>query len=183
MWNRSKYKAGMSLMEAVLVIAIMGILSGMGVAGLQGAIANARTKDAAYNITAFMEKSANEARRLSTTLCVQVDPDNARKLLTFMSTCPANAGQDTRIDSLELESPSRIISSNVPSVELIGNDNFAESGAEFTPRQGLSAAPNRGFFVVQYGGRDVYGAASKQNRQNSFVPLLKVSTDSEWSGI
>ena len=69
-------KAGITLTEVVLVVAVMGILSGMGVSGFQRAIANARTKDAAYNIAAFMEWTANEARRLSTTLCVKVDPNN-----------------------------------------------------------------------------------------------------------
>ncbi len=176
-------KAGMTLTEVVLVVAIMGILSGMGVSSFQSAIANARTKDAAYNVTAFMEKTANEARRLSTTLCVQVASGNTRKLLTFRSSCPANAGQDTRIDSLVLEGASRIINSDVPSASLIGSVNFASTGAEFTPRQGLSAAPNKGFFVIRYGNSDVYGAASKQDKQNSFVPLLKVSTDTDWAGI
>lgn len=164
-------------MEVMAVVAIMGILSGLGVAGLRSAVANARIKDAAYNVTAYMERTANEARRLNTTLCVVRESD--QKLVTFVSDCTdANTASKktslTRTDSLILESPNRILLKNeVTAADIPGGTNLVDGGAEFTPRQGLSAAPYQGFFAIQYGGRGVYGAAAKVKSKNSFEPMMK----------
>ena len=180
-----KHKAGVTLMEVMAVVAIMGILSGLGVAGLRSAVANARIKDAAYNVTAFMERTANEARRLNTTLCVV--RDNAQKLVTYIGTCAvANGGNKnslTKTDSLILESPNRILQNNeVTAAAILGGVNLVSNGAEVTPRQGLSAAPFQGFIAVQYGGDGRYGAAAKVSTKNAFVPMMKFD-DGNWSGL
>ena len=172
--------SGMTLLEAAMVIAIMGILAGLGVSKLDGAIANARIKDAANNISAYMERTANESRRLSATLCVK--RDDAQKLVTYLSNC-ANTANASRIDSVIVESPNRILNDNeVSSAESIGSVNFSTSGAEFTPKQGLSAAPSQGFFAVQYGGKGVFGVSAKLKGNNTFVSMMKFE-DSSWSGI
>ena len=59
MLNACSKKSGFTLVEALVVVAIMGILSGLGVASLRGAVANSRIKDAGINVTAYMERSAN----------------------------------------------------------------------------------------------------------------------------
>ncbi len=174
-------KAGVTLTEVVLVIAVMGILSGMGVSGFQSAVANARTKDATYSMTAFMEWAANESKRLSSALCVKVDPNDSHLLVAYASSCSATAGA-TRLDTLILEGPVTIVSGNVCHSENIGNDNFAANGADFFPKQGLSAAPSQGFFVVKYGGRELRGAASKDAGQNSFAPFISFD-DCAWTKI
>ena len=138
-----KHKSGVTLAEVLVVIAIMGILSGIGVAGLQSAVANARIKDAAYNVTAYMERTANEARRLNTTLCVV--REDAQKLVTYRAACAdANGGNKnniTRTDSLLLESPNKILQDDeVTAAAILGGVNLVTNGAEFTPRHGLSAA-------------------------------------------
>ena len=174
--------AGVTMVELAAVVAIMGILAGLGVSKLQGAIANANIKDAAFNVTAFMERTANEARRMSTTLCVQVDANSAQKLVAYRSSC-ASVADAARVDSIVLETPNRILADNeVNANATIGNVNFATSGAEFKPKQGLSAAPFQGFFAVQYGGRGGFGAAVKLKDQNTFIPMMKFE-DSNWSGI
>ena len=172
-------KAGITLTEVVLVVAVMGILSGMGVSGFQRAIANARTKDAAYNIAAFMEWTANEARWLSTTLCVKVDPNNAKSLIAYTGPCSNTV---SAIDTLTLEGACRIISDATCHAEAIGNTNFASNGADFIPKQGLSAAPSEGFFAVQYGSYEIRGAAAKASNQNNFSPLISFE-DCLWTGI
>jgi len=176
-------KRGVTLMEVMAVVAIMGILSGLGVAGLRSAVANARIKDAAYNVTAFMERTANEARRQNTTLCVVKESN--QKLVTFVANCTdANTASKkaslTRTDSLILESPNRILTKNeVTAADILGGTNLVENGAEFTPRQGLSAAPFQGFIAIQYGGDGRYGAAAKVKAKNAFVPKMKFD-DGDW---
>lgn len=180
-----KHKAGVTLAEVLAVITIMGILAGIGVAGLQSAVANARIKDAAFNVTAFMERTANEARRLNSSLCVV--REDAQNLGTYKGKCSevTNVGLNNavRIDGLMLESPNRILqSSEVTPSATLGLVNFATDGAEFTPRRGLSAAPVQGFFAMQYGGQGRYGAAAKVKENNRFTPLMKFD-DTDWSGI
>ena len=170
-------------MELMAVVAIMGILSGIGVAGLRSAVANARIKDAAYNVTAFLERTANEARRLNTTLCVV--REDAQKLATYKGVCKDAIGSGkstlTKVDELVLESPNRILQANeVTATSKIGDVNLVTLGAEFTPKPGLSAAPPKGFIAVQYGGDGRFGAAAKIKTKNSFVPLMKFE-DGTWS--
>ncbi|MBQ3839145.1 MAG: prepilin-type N-terminal cleavage/methylation domain-containing protein [Fibrobacter sp.] len=179
-------KRGVTLIELLTVIAIMGILSGLGVAGLRSAVANARIKDAAYNVTAFMERTANEARRLNTTLCVVKETD--QKLVTYQAACTeANKTGSktglTKIDELTLESPNKILgNSEFNNITALGGTNLVGTGAEFKPRTGLSAAPYQGFFAMQYGtNTDLRSAAAKVKTKNSFVPKLGFSN--AWSDL
>ena len=79
-------KAGYTLVEVLVVVSIMGILSAMGVAGLQRAVANARIKDAAVNTAAFVERVANLANQRNEVLCLRVDPHSDQTLLVVTST-------------------------------------------------------------------------------------------------
>ena len=175
-------KNGFTLVEVMAVVAIIGILSAAGFASLQNAVANNRIKDAAINISAYMERTANEARRVNDTLCVRRDSD--QKLVTFKGTCAtvkSNSSGVTRLDSLLIDPPVQILTKNETSAtNILGGVNFEENGAEFIPRIGLSAAPYEGFFEVQYGGKDLYGAAAKVKTKNSFTPMVKYSGDGSW---
>ena len=182
MWNRSKYKAGVSLLEVAVVISIMGILSALGVSKMQRAVANAKVKDAAYNISAFLERASNEARRMSTTLCVKTESGNSNMLVMYKAPCNFITVQTVRLDTLLLDSPNKIIS-NDGCTNKIELTNFEPNGAQFSPRQGLSSAPvDGGFFAVQYGSREIRSAAIKYKKQNKFEPSISYN-DCEWSGI
>jgi prepilin-type N-terminal cleavage/methylation domain-containing protein len=188
MLNSSKHKAGVTLVELMVVITIMGILSGLGIAGLRSAMANARIKDAAYNVTAFMERAANEARRLNTTLCVVREDDQT--LVTYKAVCADATGSGKasleKVAELKLESPTKFINSNVTGAVFKDSDNndltnWYSNGATFKPRAGLSAAPSAGYFAVQYGGRGLYGAALKVANKNSFMPMMKFDESPSWT--
>ena len=185
MLNRSKHKAGYTLIEVMAVVTILGILSGMGVAGLRSAIANARIKDAAYNVTAYMERTANEARRMNAVLCVIREDDQT--LATYKGACDDATGDGNggleKIDELKLDSPNQILQDNeVTASTILGGTNLVTAGAEFSPRLGLSAAPSEGFIAIQYGSRGLYGAAAKVKSKNAFVPMMKFDEGS-WFGI
>ena len=182
----ARSKRGVTLMEVMAVVAIMGILSGIGVAGLRSAMANARIKDAAYNVTAFMERTANEARRLDSPLCVKRNA-NHNKLLVYGASCSAT-DLGNAIDSLVLETPVVLIEDAVNEADFTNLTNWSKitgsnKGAQFSPRVGLTAAPDSGYFAVQYGGRmGLRGAALKVSTKNKFLPMMK-HEDGSWFGI
>ena len=175
-------KKGVSLLEVAAVVSIMGILSALGVSKMQRAVANAKVKDAAYNISSFLEHASNEARRMSTALCVKTESGNSQKLLLYKAACNSITIQTPRIDSLLLDVPNKIIG-NDDCTNKIDLPNFEPNGAQFAPRQGLSSAPvDGGFFAVQYGSREIRSAAIKYKKQNKFEPSISFD-DCEWSGI
>lgn len=183
MLKGTKHKVGFTLVELLAVISIMGILAGMGVVGFQTAVAHARTKDAAFNVAAFLERTANEARRLNDTLCVR--PDGAHKLVTYKSACDAGDGNfGDPIDQLILEDQISVLEDNVPDGLGGGGVNMiksTEKKASFAPRPGLSSAPYEGFVAVKNSGRSEYGAAVKEKTKNSFKP--RWNTSGSWSDL
>ena len=74
MVNVDSKKNGFTLVEVLVVIIIMGVLSSMGVISMRNAVVNNRVRDYALNTAAFLERIANDASRMSKTLCVRVMP-------------------------------------------------------------------------------------------------------------
>ena len=99
-------KRGVTLVEVLVVVTIMGILSGIGIASLRGAIMNSRIKDAGINATAFMERAANEATRLNTKLCVTV---SGKTLKLYKGACNVKHANADLIDEFTLESPNTFL--------------------------------------------------------------------------
>ena len=177
--------SGFTMSELLVVLVIMSILTTLGVSGLQTAVANARIKDAAINVSAYLERTANEARRMNTALCVVREDDQT--LITYKESCAnVNAASDKtnieKIDELKLDAPNKILGdSELNNVAALGGVNFAANGASFTPRAGLSAAPFAGFFAVQYGGNtSLRGSAAKLSTKNAFTPMLTYDGEN-WS--
>lgn len=157
-------KNGFTLVELMVVIAIMGILSAMGVAGLQGAVENTRVDDAAKNIKAFLERTANEANRLSETLCLKVGTNNRRLFVYKGSDCTKLAEGSPSLYSMELDNPLKFVTS-CPDYESEQNWLSGTNGV-FKPRLGLSAAPVSGVVCAQYGDKPHYAVALKNEDVN-----------------
>lgn len=158
-------KFGYTLIEVLTVVAMIGILSAVGYGGLQGAIANSRAKDSAFNLAAYAESTANKARQLNDTLCVK--RKSAKLLVTYKSSC-ASVESASAIDSLEMVTGVSIVSGDV---EGLSGGNWAD-GADFVPRLGLSAMPFEGYLAAKYGNEDLYGVAVKEKTKNSTVPKM-----------
>ena len=104
-----RLKAGYTLVEVLVVVSILGILSAMGVAGLQQAVANARVKDAAVNTAAFVERVANLSSQRNEVLCLgystSTDP---RTLLVVRDGDDKNCSGGV-VDQMTLDAPSKFV--------------------------------------------------------------------------
>lgn len=170
-------KAGYTLVEVLVVVAIMGVLSSMGVVGLQRAVANARVKDAAVNTAAFVERVGNEAIRLSADICLVQNGD--RKILVYKADSKTEC-HGTRIDSLVIDAPNKFTTmaacgmpADVPNMLTTTDVNKRF----FKPKTGLSAVPVEGAICIQYGTNQLFGAARKLKTSNSVKAQWKIGND------
>ena len=170
-------KRGFTLVEALVVVAIMGILSGIGVAGLQSAVANSRIKDAGINVTAFMERAANEATRLNEKLCVKVE-NSSKSLRVYKGGCSESLGD--KVDEMNLESSNNFI---INGSCRVGNGTiqpYAGSLVTLTPKIGVSPIPS-GCFLVQYGNSDRRAAIIKTTTKFAMFYQLSYDNGSSWT--
>lgn len=161
-------KKGFTLVEALVVVAIMGILSGMGVASLRGAVANNRIKDAGINVTAFMQRAANEATRLNEKLCVVA---SGQTIKTYKGECSTTLGD--QIDEMTLES------TNTFGTEDCGETRYADNMVTLTPRIGVSPIPS-GCFLVKYGSSDRRAAIIKEATKFAMYYKLSYDNGASW---
>lgn len=183
MLNHGSKKNGYTLVEVLVVVTIMGVLSSMGVAGLRGAVINARIKDCAQNTAAFLERVANDANRLSKRICVKMAGDNEQTLYAYMvNDCGAGSIENVEpIDSLTIEAPARFSCDDQVQLDEFStaDKDWASEGALFIPRIGLSAAPSEGYVCMQYGTSYAYGLVEKNRNNNMLIPQWR--TGSLWN--
>ena len=175
--NARCVKAGYTLVEVLVVVSIMGILSAMGVAGLQRAVANARVKDAAINTAAFVERVANLANQRNEVLCLRVDPHSDQTLLVVRDdgTKDCTSPHDGVIAEFSIDEPCKFVSlATCRGVETDWFSKAYSANTAFKPRLGLSAAPPHGGICIQYGSDAVYGAVVKEQNLNKVKPMWKV---------
>ena len=185
-FDRNK-KAGYTLVEVLVVVVIIGVLSSMGVASLQRAVANSRVKDAAINTAAFVERVANLATQRSEVLCLVIDPSNPYKILAVRDTihhdCTDPKGS---VDSMTIDAPAMYVTRSIggcpSSMQDWFNAGIDKKYRTFKPRIGLSAVPPEGGVCIKYGDSDVFGAVRKTRDLNRVVPMWKVGNDATQNG-
>lgn len=175
---------GFTLIELMVVVAIMGILAGVGFAGLQGAVRNNRVNGAAMNTVAFLERVAAKASQMSEPLCITSD---GLQTIKVYSKCEVENGAfkvnaNNLVDEFSLEAPMKLVTtscSGLCSSNETGCDNWLAGGKGiFTPKLGLSAAPASGYVCASYGTDNSYAAAYKSRDNNS----IEIRTNIEGSG-
>lgn len=180
-----RLKAGYTLVEVLVVVSIIGVLSTMGVAGLQQAVANARIKDAAINTAAFVERVANLASQRNEVLCLGFSStSDPRTLLAVRDGDDKNCSGGV-VDEMTIESPNRFVpnGSGCPTTMVSWLNSTANVPIKFKPQIGLAATPNptlegrSGGVCIRYGDTDVYGAVRKEKGKNKVVPMWKVGND------
>lgn len=180
MMSGGSSKNGFTLVEVIVVVLIMGVLSSMGVVSITAAVANARVKDYAQNTAAFLERIANDANRMSKTLCANVQ----NKSIDVYATNDCSGSLYAQY-SLDLQYPVKFgcdIDNDLSITDTKGamsdDNNWGVGGTGhyllFEPRIGLSAVP-RGFLCLQYGTSNTYtdnayGIAVKYSDKNMVKP-------------
>ncbi len=168
------YAKGFTLVEVLVVVIIIGVLSSMGVAGLQGAVQNNRVRDAAVNVAAFLEKASTIARQTSDSLCVEAA--NGSSTITLRKT--AGGCQGDVVESMNLEGGVffRSSASGVSSPVSGATTNLSGKSAYFIPRLGLNSfrgsnlsdQSNEGYFLMQYTTSGKWAGVAKVPTDNRF---------------
>lgn len=175
-------RRGFTLIEVLVVVAIIGILSAAGVSSLNDAVANSRLKDAIINTRAFAEVMSSEAKRLNDSLCIKFE---AKKMTAYKY--KADACGDSAIDSRSLEgqiSFQGTAPSNAAAQEsFIGTPSvWSASGSYFilAPQQGVSSVVGEGIIGLRYGNSNRYGAVLKTAKKNHLQAFFSVDGGSSW---
>lgn len=175
-------KKGFTLVEVLITIAILGILSSMGVAGLMGAVENARVNGVAKRTVAFMERMGKESKRLSTTLCLKMAND--QRIEVYKAVDCSSPPADSLFDHMDIEAPMKFVSvcPNIADAcelsENCGVNLLDGTSGVFVPKIGLASLPVSGYVCAQYGSSDHYAAAVKSKEENFVKPLTY--EDDEW---
>lgn len=172
-------KRGFTLTEVLVVVAIIGVLSSLGVVSLQHAVQNARIKDAAMNTAAFLERVANDANRLNMPLCVKVDQTTKKTIAAYRSVNGSCNNPGDMVAEMTLDSENKYVKAEKDPAECSGTANYFTSTSVFSPRLGLSAAPT-GCWYVRYGETDHYGAVVKTATRNNLTYMLSYDGTQTW---
>ena len=189
-------KKGFTLIELMVVIAIMGILSTLGYSSMNRAAINARTKDAAINVAAFVDNMGALATRQGKSLCLKISNE---KTLVAYNANSAGTGCDVQggaIDQISLEAALRFIPSGQSPNEAstifssASNEAILKHSIGYSPFRGLCSSSTEcsgeGVFLIQYGTTDSYAAVAKSPVERVIAPFMGIREDEgsiDWSAL
>lgn len=166
MLHSREMKKGFTMVELLVVVSIMGILSTMGIVSLHGAVVNNRVKDAAINVSAYLERVASETNRLSQKVCVYVE---GQSIKAAKGECKSKG---STISKYTLEQGELKFDTGSSCSGEHGS-NWGKKGVVFEPKFGLSAAPAEGCIIIKYGTKgEKQARALKRKSKNNIIPQM-----------
>ncbi|HSQ42768.1 MAG TPA: type II secretion system protein [Fibrobacteraceae bacterium] len=164
-------KRGFTLLEMLVVIAIIGILASIGVMNLNARMNQEAVKGAAMSLGSFLDRVSADTRARSDTLSLLV---SGKALIVYdSSSC---AGTELYRDSLAertrfLTSAPTALPSN-SGIPALNWSTASNACLHFRPRIGLNALVDTGYFQIQSTHADdiraLVGKSSTNNRIQSF---------------
>jgi len=185
-------KQGFTLLELAVVVAIVGVLSALGVSGLQKAVMNDRARSAADELAAIFNQAASIAKQRSDSLCF-MPPVSANNLVlrvynTEDGVCDGDTIRVFPLDGLTVETPPRL--DKLKSLLEIDAEygparDWANSAsgneALFVPRIGLNPIATQGFIGVKV-NESRHAAVGKGAFSNYFQAYVCYNCDDDWGG-
>ena len=178
---RYKNVRGFTLIEVLVVVAIIGILSAAGVASLRNAVINSRVKDASWNMASFMERISTATKQTGDSLCVVVSGKTLYARLYVGGACSGAARDSFEIEgSFAVVTSSHSISSAVSFAGTPVNWGVSTSPAVFAPHIGISNVIGEGYILANYKFSDRYAAVVKSRKENSFLAFMTKDGGATW---
>ena len=165
------------MVELLVVVAIIGILSSMGVVSLHGAVVNNRVRDAAINVTAYLERVASETNRLSQKVCVSMD-QTLHTIYAYKGEC-GKESKEVRISEYTLEGALKFEIPPQECCDVSGKEGWM-NGVQYEPRFGLSAMPIDGCVQITYEGSEKKACALKKKEKNNAIPRVSYDGGKSW---
>jgi Tfp pilus assembly protein PilE len=161
----------------LIVVILIGILSMMAYASLLDHIYLLRTRDAATNTAAFLNRVSAEAKRMDTTVCVQLY--SAQRMVAYQApkdnNCTEARGAVAAIDSFGVIPGFRIEAKSIKGITSL-NENSVIS---MVPQIGLSALPRETGIVLNY-SRNFCAGAVKTSDQNNAIGYFSRDNCDSW---
>jgi prepilin-type N-terminal cleavage/methylation domain-containing protein len=166
-----RLRGGFTLLEAMVVIVIIGILSSLAYSSLIDVVFTNRAKEAAQAMRTFAERSLADAKRKNIIVELTLDGDNM--VATFKED---NISSSTR-------QPLNGFGNETPPACPDGATVFQNKKAVSKHAIGVSGITDPGCFIA-CGAKGYCGAIVKRNDNNYFQAWIKKgSKATEWSGV
>jgi len=163
-------------------VAIIGILSALGISSLKDALANSKVRGEADALTGFFESATANTRRLADTLCITYSGTRIFEQYYVGEKCAGD-----KLDSFDLESGFAVVAAGVASLNSLEGasgtlTNWGGSGtaAVFYPKIGLNNVDGEGYLAVRYIHGDRYAAVVKVRHRNAFSSRFSRDGGSSW---
>jgi prepilin-type N-terminal cleavage/methylation domain-containing protein len=173
--NRGACK-GFTLLEAMVVILIIGIITTLGYTSLMDLISTNRAKETAQTMRTFVERALIDAKRQnkSVRICINGNAIIAEEPATTSTPNECGKGKEIAREAL---GQGFSISNDAP---VPGKEEF-KNDVESRIRIGLSGIDKQGYFAA-CGFKNYCGGAVKLESENSFKAYIKKGA-SDWEAL
>jgi prepilin-type N-terminal cleavage/methylation domain-containing protein len=174
-------KSGFTLIEVLIVVILIGILSAMAYASLLDHIFMLRTRDAATNTAAFLNRVSAEAKRRDRPICIELaSPQEMNAHLCNVA--GEFSSPDTIVDTYGVIQgfSFHALSGKGGLTGLSdGLTPWSSGSILMVPQIGLSALPREGAIVLMY-SRHFCAAAVKASNQNNAIGYFSRDDCKNW---